>query len=216
MIPLSADAPTFLETIDDWVASAVRDGATSFAEVVSCLPGVFPVDVLHSITRTGRFGEIPRNAALRLGQSVIEKSFLAPQSENSILPVPHPLDFEWRFTQEAIEKLAEVAVACGGDVTCLGTPSVFTYFSSIRCAPRSTFIDRNPATLNVLRSRGFGRVVACDCLRDAVPQLKTDVVIADPPWYDEHFKGFLWMTAQVCRMDGFLILSLPPDGMRRS
>jgi len=59
-----------------------------------------------------------------------------------------------------------------------------------------------------------GRVIRCDCLRDPVPNIVGDVIVADPPWYTDFLDGFLWMAAQLCQVDGRVILSLPPEGTR--
>src|SRR5206468_2064131 len=39
-------------------------------------------------------------------------------------------------------------------------------------------------------------------------------VMADPPWYEEETRAFLWAAASVCELGGLVFLSTPPLGVR--
>ena len=44
--------------------------------------------------------------------------------------------------------------------------------------------------------------------------MKASLVIADPPWYGESIRSFLWAACQLCAPGGYLLVSLPPAGTR--
>ena len=59
-----------------------------------------------------------------------------------------------------------------------------------------------------------GRLIVTDVLRDELPQLTADLVIADPPWYEKELCGFLWAARTFCRDKGTVLISVPPEGTR--
>ena len=59
------------------------------------------------------------------------------------------------------------------------------------------------------------RVILCDVMRGKLPRLPdASVVVADPPWYPEHLRNFLWTSAVLLRPGGRLYVCLPAAGTR--
>ena len=54
----------------------------------------------------------------------------------------------------------------------------------------------------------------CDILKEDLPHVEAQVVIADPPWYLEHMKAFMWAAAQITKIGGYLLLCIPPVGTK--
>lgn len=126
------------------------------------------------------------------------------------LVVPHPLDFDWRFTPPTVslmwETIAELAGAENG-VALLGTPSLA---SAKRPATVGavTLFERNT---NHYRSIADGTTfTCCDVLRDPIEAGTNGVVVADPPWYEAETIGFLWTAATLSSSGAIVLLSLPP------
>jgi hypothetical protein len=71
--------------------------------------------------------------------------------------------------------------------------------------------------MTVDRLKGVGpyrSVLRRDLFTDDVPNLGASVVVADPPWYDDHIAAFLWAAAQCSREGSTVLVSLPGKGTR--
>jgi len=126
------------------------------------------------------------------------------------LVVPHPLDFDWRFTCTTVgviwETICELASPPAG-IALLGTPSLASVARPSNIGVVTLF-ERNP---NHYRSLSDGiTFTRCDVLRDPIPSAGNNVVVADPPWYEAETIGFLWTAATLSEADAHVLLSLPP------
>ena len=125
--------------------------------------------------------------------------------------VPHPLDFDWRFTRDTISLIWQTIrdlASTHPDVALLGTPSLAASAESWRDLGSVTLLERNP---NHYRSLVDGITFACcDVLRDPIPHGSNGVVVADPPWYEAETIGFLWTASTLSRTGAHVLLSLPP------
>jgi hypothetical protein len=208
---------TFEARVDRWVRTAVSEVA-SFDELVSRLPGVYPPAVAQSLERVLRCGTISkRDHARATGRDPAagsKRRVRGPQ----ILPAPHPLDYDWRYGNDAIDRLLELAIARsapGDTIALLGTPSLYVA-AHHRCPDRRfVLIDGNATTVDRLRGLGRPRsVIHRDLFVDRVPHLGATVVVADPPWYEDHISVFLWAAASCSSPGSTVLISLPAKGTR--
>lgn len=134
------------------------------------------------------------------------------------LPVPHPLDYDWRFTAASrmllLEMIERMALGARGEVVLFGAPTLFEAARATAMAGRCTLVDACPATVSALKGCGDGRVYGVDILRGEVPDLSATVVVADPPWYEEFAQAFLWASARIVELGGTVLLTTPPLGTR--
>lgn len=214
MVRVNHPRISFSNQIDDWVVSAIRAGAHDLDSLVAELPGVYPVDVLQSVRRLVNSGVVPRS----LETSILYTGRVAasPQASSygtNRLPVPHPLDYDWRFTQQTVDDLLDIAQKHGEKLICLGTPSVFATATMRPSFQLSTLLDRNASLTSDLPHLSHD-IYCCDILRDDLPQLEAEVVVADPPWYGEYYRAFLWAASEMCPMGARVLLSLPSEGTR--
>lgn len=126
------------------------------------------------------------------------------------LVVPHPLDFDWRFTRPTVgliwKTIAELANPESG-VALLGTPSLASAKRPTNLGAVTLF-ERNP---NHSRSVSDGMTfTCCDVLRDPIAAGTNSVVLADPPWYEAETIGFLWTASTLAGTGAHVLLSLPP------
>jgi hypothetical protein len=126
------------------------------------------------------------------------------------LVVPHPLDFDWRFTRTTVDVIWETICELASPparIALLGTPSL-----ALVARPSSigavTLFERNPTHYRSL-SDGI-TFTPCDVLRDPIPSAGNGVVVADPPWYEAETIGFLWTAATLSETRAHVLLSLPP------
>ena len=139
----------------------------------------------------------------------------APRGSERPFVVPHPLDFDWRFTRDTTGLIWQTVRGLANpraDVALLGTPSLAATLGPWKELGSVTLHERNP---NHYRSLSEGITFACcDVLRDPILRASYGVVVADPPWYEPETIGFLWTASTLSRTEGHVLLSLPPVATR--
>lgn len=213
----------FETAVDQWIIQAVAAGAASFDELLVALPGVYPTVVQTALGRLVQRGVLHGDTHARPRRRLPKSLPVVPyRRRRQVLPVPHPLDYDWRFTPEAIALLVRESQQLSrgnGSLVLLGVPSVFQALTADECQP-VVLLDANTATTDALQpmttpASGPRQVVArCDLTRDPLPTIHASVVLLDPPWYEEHLRVFLWAATQLCQIGGHILLSFPPEGTR--
>jgi SAM-dependent methyltransferase len=139
-----------------------------------------------------------------------------PDPLDQVLPLPHPLDYEWRYDprtrQQLVERCKQQAGAHGA-IALLGTP---TLAPELRDHTGDVLLlDTNAKVLTALAD-----IDQLSSIRWAVADLATfnpprswehraAVVVCDPPWYPDAFATFLRAAAQLVRPGGSVLLSVP-------
>jgi hypothetical protein len=215
-VKVDTTANAFEAKVEGFVRAAIREQAPdSFDELVLHLPGVYPTDALLAVDRLGQKGEVDAVTLARLRRrGAIGQAASSPSNP---LPVPHPLDFDWRFSASAVERLVSEceARASGTRSVLLGAPSVFWALRERGVVP-ALLLDANPCVIGVLAGTGDDLHDArlCDLRCDLLPNEDSAVVVVDPPWYREHERLFLWAAARLCRAGGAVLVSMPAEGTR--
>ena len=201
--------------VEGFVRIAARDRAPEcFDELVTLLPGVYPTDVLAALERLGRRDEVDAITLARLRRRCLQCE--PPAIGSNPLPVPHPLDFDWRFSPDAVDRLVHECRSRqdGARPLLLGAPSVFWALRSVEGVP-ALLLDANPSVINAVGgSGGPGDARVCDLLSDELPPDRSAVLVVDPPWYREHERVFLWAAARLCQPGGCVLVSVPGEGTR--
>ena len=91
----------YLWRVDTWTQDGIQRGLHSLNDLAGGLPGVYPTCIRDSINRLSRAGVIPSEIALELSEPVSSGHIRTLICETDNLPLPHPLDFEWRFSWSA-------------------------------------------------------------------------------------------------------------------
>jgi hypothetical protein len=207
----------FLAQIDQWVENNLSKGIISFDSLLLSLPSVDPYLVVESLHRLANEQRIliPTVSQILAPVSLFS---ITPPYHDDLLPVPHPLDYEWRFETDAVIRLVEECVSyssVGDDIVLLGTPSLVREVA-IRCYRRSWFLyDANRAVIQLLNHQmPTFPTVLFDATVDTPHYRAASVVVADPPWYPEYFRLFLWSASHLLKPAGHILLSMPPAGTR--
>lgn len=120
------------------------------------------------------------------------------------LAEPHPLDFDWRYTQRTCEELLRLAVDAR-HCLCVGAPSVAR---ALETAGRPVvLVDRQPL-------QGIRRHLLADPSYDAPPAGDHDFVFVDPPWYPEVLMRWLGWAAAMAGRPARIFCSLWPESTR--
>ena len=203
--------------VDRWVMSVLRGREVTFAQLVHALPGVYPSTVRASLMRLAATGAVGQKLLERM---LIESTNCSPLLGSAVnaatSPVPHPLDFEWRYTSEAVNRLLRDLDGVSGPLLLLGTPSVAGNAALQHPTRKVVVLDSNAVALAHLRNT-YPRIETelCDIVRDELPLVVPGArVIIDPPWYPEFFEIFFWAACRLSRPDASVFVSLPPLGTR--
>jgi hypothetical protein len=204
-------------------------------EVYTHCDGAFPTDVLCVITSLASSGVIVHNGDLLslsrerhsrktnptevsngdIGGSRTTEAFQTRKILDSLAD-PHPADYDWRFTSETIDFIADYfGVGLGTRrIALFGVPTLLCRFTG----KDVTLFDRSAALINDLTRVGLRSELRIHDLFDPIvgADASFDVVVADPPWYVEFYKGFLLRSAQILKQDAILYLSVLPRLTRSS
>ncbi|HEN3610638.1 TPA: hypothetical protein U5E44_003894, partial [Yersinia enterocolitica] len=118
-------------------------------------------------------------------------------------PDPHPLDYDWRFTNETADYVASL---CKGEpVLAIGVPTV-----AIKLDDESrnvTLVDWHP--IQVAKQHLHIDV-------NISPPMKSNYknVVMDPPWYLDIYYRWLSWAANSAGEDSIILLSIWPDSTR--
>lgn len=218
---------SFLSKVDKYVLRYMSVSA-SFYELVENAAGVHPCDVKDSLKRLFVDGLIDNNQydAFMLSATDIPKE--ERQACSCSLPIPHQLDFDWRFSEKGKKRFLNFIdsfLALNSShmrVAFLGSPTLFRHYCSF--SPENTdiyLIDFNAAkhTKNLILPEN-AHVVNCDLNYNMdgsviASEINADVIIIDPPWYPEYYKKFF----EVCHVVGSsqcIVLGVFPPIFTRS
>jgi hypothetical protein len=218
---MNQENQSFDELVDRWVCAAVNNGVTNFNSLLNSLPGVYPSVALCSLKRLAAAGKVSEgffSIGTQKRNKNAQKINRSQLGDNDILPIPHPLNYDWRFSDSATKYLLDYCLEATKEtetVVCLGTPSLFQKANEISFPRKTILLDNNSAVINHFsKNIANGNVTLCDIVRDDIPEMEVSTVIADPPWYEKHLLGFMWTAANICRLSGLVLVSLPPIGTR--
>jgi len=145
-----------------------------------------------------------------------ERKFLEIQN---LLPMPHELDGDWRFTYQAanhIIQLAQHELILGKRVCCLGTPSLAILLSLTNFECDIDLIDINEKNLSIIKSSCSNINTYCyDVVQKEgscnIDEKRYDVVFLDPPWDGPHISLFIEFGGSLLRTGGLLSIVYFPD-----
>lgn len=218
----SRDIAAFDKLVDELVLNATTSGIHLFGELSKNLPGVYPSDVLAALRRLAVRGAVEErlyDEALTSTQGKPVRAYAARHlGIAATLPLPHPLDFDWRYTADTADYVIRTCVDLSGPrdrVAFLGAPTTFVIAHQSNIDRDTILLDKNAALLSCARALfPDARTLQCDLLIDRVPDIDATVVVIDPPWYPEHFEAFMWAASQLCDLRGHVLVSLPAVGTR--
>jgi len=214
------DAAAFCAFIDRSVLAGVASGVTTFDSLLRYLQSVYPTELLGSLDRLGQDNAIDPAIAQCVRRQASTRPVELPEGR-SLLPLPHPLDFEWRFTPDASRHLLDTASALAqpnGQILLFGTPSLAVEALSLPINRRLSFLgEDNVVTRRLIAlNRAIGSPLSVTFCGAGLPSESADAILLDPPWYIDFIRPMLAAAAAACRGDGVVLVSLPPMGTRPS
>jgi SAM-dependent methyltransferase len=210
------------EHFANWIIGEVKlllaRGIDNFAELVEILPSVYPsavLEILHKL-QDERLST-PQIADLILSAAAPYRSKALIKQASPLLP-PHPLDYEWRFSDLAIGRISSELrrmLPQYQTVALVATPSIAIHSDKYLYCDNVAYFGRD---MDFVRSVCLHNEISKWEYLDlnVKPGLSSlfDLVVMDPPWYSEYIERFLWYSARLCREGGFLLFSMPGKGTR--
>lgn len=218
---------SFLDLVDSLLLNEIASGKRAYDEILSSLPGVYPSVLLEAYRRIVSNRKIPQkflDEAIAWTSQADQTGLMVETdpSQNwdvSKLPIPHPLDFEWRFSEKAVNHLLYKSLELTDvkdSIALFAVPSVFWKAFRIGLPRKILLLESSEATIDFLANQNVPEelFIKCNLMEDDLPKTSAKLVISDPPWYRECFRSFFWSASQLCSQGGFVILSTPPVGTR--
>jgi hypothetical protein len=218
MTPVQIRRATYEDKVDTLARAAIAAGEISFSGLLKMLPSVYPTELLAAVGRLSARALIPVEFAALIHDQA--RTFRAEAgSKSSLLPLPHPLDFEWRFTPATSQKLINIAAdltAYGENILLFGTPGVALEALALPIDRRLSFqAEDNPVTHRVIAlNRAVGSPLNVAFCEAGLMGDSADAVILDPPWYPDFIRPMMAAAAAACRIGGSILISIPPVGTR--
>ncbi|MHB8694232.1 MAG: hypothetical protein ACYDHH_23575 [Solirubrobacteraceae bacterium] len=134
-------------------------------------------------------------------------------------PVPHPLDYVWRFDDATIHMLLgrlTVTSAPGDTVAYLGTPMLHAAAVRGRDGRKHVLLDHDPRVVSAANATKAGSAICVDLLGGDLPNLDARMAVADPPWYADECSVFVNAAARLLAEGGRLLVAFGSRLMRPS
>ncbi len=216
--------PEYEARLISHVTEILRNGPITFGSLVRRSEGAYPTDVravLQELRAIGQAKEVRADIWVASGwidgESQSEDGGEPPEvaSEHGELPEPHPVDFDWRFGGRTLQLIGErLATLNAHKVAILGAPTLFRYLVDHGRHP--CLFDKNEHITQHLVKIGYKNVITCDLFKYSPGAIRFDCIIADPPWYVEHYRAFIDVSRAMLLRGGHLLLSVLPRLTRPS
>ncbi len=189
------------------LASQLLEHSSTFEAFVAEMPGVRPDEALAALRAIGSADaeRLIADAAIDHAGAIIDQC--------ALLPLPHPLDSEFRFDAPTAAHMASTLVEStrdGDEILLIGVPSVAIEIASMDVDRRIRFLGPDDCVSAAVR-RAF------DSERLLVDQgvgRSAAAALLDPPWYVEPMAELVRVCAAGCRVGAAVTLVLPPIGTR--
>jgi predicted RNA methylase len=207
----------FDANVDRWVRAEIEDGHTDFGTIVRHLPSVYPEQVMASLRRLRDKGQITRHWFADAEHETSRPPIPVNSAIASRLPLPHPLEYEWRFTDQTALDLMDLAgrlSSPGESVMLIGTPSVAATAVQLSSKRRVVFVGEDNSVTDAVSRLALNarRRVTVLTSRQADFDGTAAVVVLDPPWYADFMLPMLAAAALASRVNGYVVLAAPAVG----
>lgn len=203
-----------VEDIDAYIRSSIirlGDRPKSLSDLCRHLHGAYPTDVQRVGRALHSNGDIVLGTALEHCESTTAYDL---QSASSELPIPHPLDFEWRFSRSGCERVTDLIHAIVGTadakVALIGTSGYAEALAVNHTRLRARLFEKRREACTVIARHSSITVSEGDVAQTwHAFANKFDCVVADPPWYPVATELFVRAAAGLLRDGGSLLLCAP-------
>lgn len=192
----------YFDLMDATVKNAIKE-SWDFYDLVTKCAGMHPIEIVHSLNRIYRNGILDNHTYQQIMHSISDHK----QRQNNdlykkILPIPHQVDYDWRFSENGILNFVDridklIKNQSLKRVAFIGSPSLFRYYCESHSKAVEFFLIDFNANKHINKEMlpTNAHVINCNLNYDLdmelrVDQIYADLVVMDPPWYPEYYKKF--------------------------
>jgi len=194
-------------TFVDELAMKLVDHSPTFESFVAALPGVLPDEALSALRRiAGPNAErLAADAATDRAGDFIDQC--------AMLPLPHPLDSEFRFDEATARILARAlveATRAGDEILLIGVPSVAIELAAMDVDRQVRFLGPDNSVSDAVRTAFNGERLVLE----QGPGRTAAAALLDAPWYVDPMVQLIEVCAHGCRDRALVTLTFPKLGTR--
>ncbi len=153
--------------------------------------------------------DLPKKAAFTKAEKEINKFF-------SKLPIPHPHDFDWRFTAKGVRAFVEHILRYHkkeDSICVIAAPTVYVYLRFLDYFHSISLIERSMDTVDSIRQLiGDSYGVCSHDLQYPWTRFigEFNCIIMDPPWYQDYYELFFLRAIEILSAGGFIHTAIFP------
>jgi hypothetical protein len=200
------------EAFVDGLVASIASTCGTFCELVGRLPGVPPEEAAASLRRLSQgSGDRPQFERLAADARRDREPSILGQGRG--LPLPHPLDSEFRFDEKTAQELASALISAtrdGDEILLVGTPTVAVALAATSVDRRVRFVGPGDCVTAAIAALFEPDRLALD--ESNVPSAAAGVI--DPPWYVGPVRAMLGICARGCKAGAPIWMVVPPVGAR--
>ena len=198
----------------------LADGAADLCEVLRGVGAGDPIEVREELDHLLAARCVPGASATGVTPRKDLQHSLSNEADLAVvcsylgeLGVPHPADYDWRFSPSTIIELADNhrASCIEGRTALLGTPTLLPLLR--QRGHDVVLFDLSRSTIDDLKRIGFERGLFTHDLfgpTSVEEHGQFEHVVGDPPWYPEFLHTFVLRSAELLEVGGLLSLSVMP------
>ena len=217
---IADDELRYQELLTKHIRHLVGDSSTplSLYDIIRSSAGASPVDVVQILDQQG-ISYFTNQWATKLPPEY-DLSLLAVNAAPSLFAASHPADYDWRFTQQTVDILAsfirEYRSEFASKVALFGVHTLYDTLSKLSIDV--ALFNKSRSLLEDLRKIGYEYgLIEFDLFHSATGfASQFGIVVADPPWYIEHYEAFIARSGEVLGVGGYLLISVIPELTRPS
>lgn len=206
----------FYDDIDAIVLELVKK-YDNFYMLMKYNHGIHPIDLLSSVRRLYWKKKIHKSKYERIVASMKKHYVDNNEDMPDILPVPHILDYDWRFSLEGLQGLTRIIKEnIKGErntIVFLGTPSLFKYcYQHLSIFTELILVDINASKHSKGIDSTRAKCINCDLNGDCsmLERIHADIIVMDPPWYLNYYQLFFNRAAIMCHEGSQIFCVMPP------
>lgn len=134
------------------------------------------------------------------------------------LPLPHPHDFDWRFSIQGVRNFAKYLFIyhdASHAICVISAPIAYVYLRKTGLFPSISLVERSEYTVDMINKEfgDRGAIFSHDLQFPWPPNRplgEFDCIIMDPPWYQDYYELFLLRASDILKQGGLIHTALFP------